>query len=293
MSNDKKIDELSGTEVTGHEWDGIEELNTPMPRWWLGIMLLTVVWSVGYVILMPGIPLLNSYTKGLLGHTDRGRVDTAITDMHEARSVYAQKLLTTDFQAVLKDPDLLDDPAVFRFALAQGKSLFGDNCETCHGARGRGFIGYPNLNDDIWLWGGSFNEIRQTITYGIRSTHDESRLSIMSAFGRDEILTREEIKSLTDHVLSLSDTTKDKSPRGATLFAQNCVSCHGENGGGSREFGAPDLTDADWLYGGSRAQIRTTIFNGRQGMMPHWNQRLSADQIVALSVYVHSLGGGE
>lgn len=286
MSTDKKIDEISGTETTGHEWDGIEELNTPMPRWWLGIMFATIVWSIGYVILMPAIPLLHGYSKGTLGFSDRARVSEAVSKMHADRSVQSQQLVGADLETIQADPDLM------RFAMAQGKSLFGDNCETCHGARGRGFIGYPNLNDDIWLWGGSYADIRQTITYGIRADHDETRLSSMVAYGRDEFLSSGEIDDLVQFVLGLSDPTTQNT-RGAALFTQNCVSCHGAEGRGTRENGAPDLTDADWLYGGDPASIRATLFNGREGMMPNWNERLGADQIAALSIYVHSLGGGE
>ncbi|PHR92848.1 MAG: cytochrome-c oxidase, cbb3-type subunit III [Robiginitomaculum sp.] len=286
MSTDKKIDEYSGTETTGHEWDGIEELNTPMPRWWLGIMFVSIIWSIGYVILMPAFPLLHGYSKGILGFSDRVRVSEAVSKMHADRSVQSQQLVGADFETIRADPNLM------RFAMAQGKSLFGDNCETCHGARGRGFTGYPNLNDDIWLWGGSYEDIRQTITYGIRADHDETRLSSMVAYGRDEFLSSGEIDDLVQFVLSLSDPTTQNT-RGAALFTQNCVSCHGAEGRGTRENGAPDLTDADWLYGGDPASVRTTLFNGREGVMPNWNERLGADQIAALSIYVHSLGGGE
>lgn len=292
-SDNNEIDELSGTEFTGHEWDGIQELNTPMPRWWLGIMFISVIWSIGYVILMPGIPLLNGYTKGVLGFSDRDRVNTAMEEVYAERSVQAQQLVGADLETIQNDPDLL------RFALDQGEAVFGDNCETCHGARGRGFVGYPNLNDDIWLWGGSYEDIRATITHGIRSDHDETRLSTMAAYGRDEFLTGSEIDTLVDYVLNLSGqststhSSTSEHTSGATLFAQNCVSCHGAQGRGTRENGAPDLTDTDWLYGGDAASIRETLYNGRQGMMPNWNERLTADQIAALSVYVHSLGGGE
>ena len=285
--NGKFVDEHSGEESTGHEWDGIAELNTPMPKWWLGIMYVSIVWSIIYCIFMPGIPLLNGYTKGTLGFSDRARVTEAVEKMHADRSVFSQKLLGANLETIQSDPDLL------RFAMAQGKSLFGDNCETCHGASGRGFVGYPNLNDDIWLWGGSYNDIRQTINYGIRSDHDDTRLSSMMAYGDDEFLTSTEIDVLTNHVMSLSGQGGQVNASSAELFADNCASCHGDNGKGTRENGAPNLTDADWLYGGDREDVRATIFSGRNGLMPNWNERLSQDQIAALSVYVHSLGGGE
>ncbi len=288
-NNNPNVDEHSGEEFTGHEWDGIAELNTPMPRWWLWIMYASVVWSIGYVILMPAIPGFgeSGYTKGKLGFSDRARVTEAVDKMHADRSVFSQKLVGADLETIQSDPDLL------RFAMAQGKSLFGDNCETCHGASGRGFPGYPNLNDDIWLWGGSYKDITYTITHGIRSNDDDARLSSMAAYGSDEMLSRDEINDLVGHVEYISGQSATANTKGAALFADNCTSCHGVNGKGTRENGAPDLTDQDWLYGGDTATIQTTIFSGRNGLMPNWNQRLSEDQIAALAVYVHSLGGGE
>ncbi len=285
--NNTEVDEHSGEAFTGHEWDGIAELNTPMPRWWLGIMYVSIIWSIIYCIFMPAIPLIKGYTKGTLGFSDRARVTRAVEKMHGERSVYSQKLIGANLETIQSDPDLL------RFAMAQGKSLFGDNCETCHGTSGRGFPGYPNLNDDIWLWGGSYNDIRQTINYGIRSDHDDTRISLMAAYGTDEVFTRDEINTVTDYVLGLSTGATQSNTHGATLFAENCTSCHGDQGKGTRENGAPDLTDQDWLYGGTRETVQATIFAGRNGIMPNWNERLSPDQIAALAVYVHSLGGGE
>ncbi len=290
MSDNKKIDEHSGTETTGHEWDGIEELNTPMPRWWLGIFYLTIIWSIGYMIVMPSIPLLNSYTKGVFGWSDRARVAEAVETMHKERAVNSQKLIGASLADIENDPDLI------RFATAQGEVLFGDNCETCHGKSGQGVPGYPNLNDDIWLWGGSYEDIKYTITHGIRAEDDDTRLGDMMAFGRDEILSPSEIDDLVQYVLNISGQKSDSqsASRGAVLFADNCASCHGDNAKGSQEVGAPDLTDKEWIYGGDKKTIRETIWNGRAGIMPNWNARLSDAQIAALSYYVHSgLGGGE
>jgi len=290
MSDHKKVDEHTGTETTNHEWDEIQELDTPMPRWWINIMYMTVIWAIGYMVLMPAIPLLNGYTKGLLNFSDRTRVAVAVEKMHEERSVNSEKLVGASIASIQNDPDLL------RFATQQGRTLFGDNCETCHGRRGQGVPGYPNLNDDIWIWGGSFADIKQTINYGIRAEHDDTRFGSMAAYGRDELLKPAQIDDLVQHVLSISGQQSDTAAaaRGAGLFAENCASCHGDAGKGMRENGAPDLTDTDWLYGGTVATIHETIFNGREGLMPNWNERLSAAQITALSVYVHSdLGGGE
>lgn len=290
MSDHKIVDEHTGTETTSHEWDEIQELDTPMPRWWINIMYITIVWAVGYMILMPAIPLLNGYTKGMLDFSDRTRVAVAVEKMHEERSVNSEKLVGASIATIQNDPDLL------RFATQQGRTLFGDNCETCHGRRGQGVPGYPNLNDDIWIWGGSFDDIKQTINYGIRAEHDDTRFGSMSAYGRDELLEPAQIDDLVQHVLSISGQQSDTAAaaRGADLFAENCAVCHGDAGKGTRENGAPDLTDTDWLYGGTAATIHDTIFNGRAGLMPNWDTRLSAAQIAALSVYVHSdLGGGE
>lgn len=288
--NPHGVDDFSGTEFTSHEWDGIQELNTPMPRWWLYILYASIVWGIVYAIFMPALPSLpfmkDGYTKGTLGQSDRVSVARAVDQMHADRAVITQQLIGANFQSIAANDDLL------RAAMAQGKSLFGDNCATCHGVGGQGFTGYPNLNDDVWLWGGTFEDIRTTIRYGIRAEHDETRNNIMSAFGRDELLTRAEIEQLTSHVQMLSQQTNKRDTSGATAFAQNCASCHGMLGRGVQDLGAPDLTDAKWLYGGDRDSIFNTIYNGRAGMMPNWDARLSEDQITALSVYVYTLGGG-
>lgn len=290
MSDHKKVDEHTGTETTSHEWDEIQELDTPMPRWWINIMYITIVWSIGYMVLMPAIPLLNGYTKGMLNFSDRTRVAVAVEEMHEERSVNSEKLVGASIAVIQNDPDLL------RFATQQGRTLFGDNCETCHGRRGQGVPGYPNLNDDIWIWGGSFDDIKQTINYGIRAEHDDTRFGSMAAYGRDELLEPAQIDDLVQHVLNISGQQSDTAAaaRGADLFAEDCAACHGDAGKGTRENGAPNLTDPDWLYGGTAAILHETIFNGREGLMPNWDTRLSEAQITALSVYVHSdLGGGE
>jgi len=289
MADNKKIDEISGTETTGHEWDGIEELNTPMPRWWLWVFYASIVWAIIYAILMPSIPFLNSHFKGVLGHSDRASVMKTVETMHAERSVYANKLNGANLEDIQADPDL------FRFAMAAGKSAFGDNCATCHGSGAQGFKGYPNLNDDIWLWGGTFEDIQHTLTVGIRAAHKETRIGLMQAYGRDELLSRDEITDLTQYVLSLSGKAEDitAANRAAQLFQDNCSSCHGTDGKGDLLQGAPNLTDAEWLYGGTAEYIYETIYGGRQGVMPNWNERLAPETITALSVYVHALGGGQ
>ena len=289
MSDDKKIDEISGTETTGHEWDGIEELNTPMPRWWLYTFYASIVIGIVYAIMMPSIPLLNSYTKGVSGHSDRAKVIETVAMKNAERSGMMNRLTGASLEQIQGDEEL------FEYAMAAGRSAFGDNCATCHGSGAQGFKGYPNLNDDIWLWGGTFDDIRETLTVGIRSTHDDTRYSLMQAYGRDELLTGEQIDDLVQYVVSLSGQTADQAAvsRVSELYQNQCASCHGETGQGDRLQGAPDLTDPDWLYGGDAVDIRQTIYGGRQGVMPHWNERLSPEMITALSVYVHALGGGE
>lgn len=289
MENKPKIDEISGTETTGHEWDGIEELNTPMPRWWLWIFYASIVWAIIYAILMPSMPLLKSHYKGVLGYSDRAEVIEAVEQMNAERFKNLGRLQSASLEQIQADPEL------FRYAMAAGKSAFGDNCATCHGTGGQGFKGYPNLNDDIWLWGGSFEDIRHTLTVGIRSGHEDTRNNIMSAFGRTEILSSQQISDVTNYVSSLANLEHDKTKlgAGAEIFANNCSSCHGDRGDGNQEMGAPNLTDIEWLYGSDYQDIYDSIYFGRKGVMPNWNERLSPEMITALAVYVHSLGGGE
>lgn len=289
MPNSKPtIDEISGTETTGHEWDGIEELNTPMPRWWLWVFYASIVIAIGYGIAMPSVPLINSHFKGVLGHSDRASVIEAIDQMHADRAVYAIKLKDASLEDIQADPEL------FRFAMGAGKSAFGDNCATCHGSGAQGFKGYPNLNDDIWIWGGTFEDIQHTLTVGIRTAHDDTCMNLMQAYGRDELLSGEQISDLTQYVLALSGREADPTAaaRASETFQNTCSTCHGTSGQGDQSQGVPNLADNEWLYGGETSDITETLYSGRQGVMPNWNGRLSPETISALAVYVHSLGGG-
>ncbi|MEL7028645.1 MAG: cytochrome-c oxidase, cbb3-type subunit III [Pseudomonadota bacterium] len=285
-----EIDEHTGVETTGHEWDGIRELNNPLPRWWLYIFYATIVWSIVYWVLMPAWPGLTGHTRGLRDHSERRNVEMAVAEMDADRAEATQKLLAAEDLAVIEN-----DPELIEFALAAGASLFGDNCATCHGAGGQGFKGYPNLNDDAWLWGGTLDHIRQTLQVGIRSEHPETRFSLMQAYGRDELLTRDEIGDLTAYVMNLSGQEADGEAvtRAAPLFAEQCAMCHGDAGKGDPTQGAPNLTDAVWLYGGDAETIYETLWNARGGVMPSWSARLTEAEIAALAVYVHALGGGE
>lgn len=275
--------------TTGHEWDGIEELNTPLPRWWVWTLWATVAWSIGYWILMPAWPTFWGYTKGMLGIASRGEVASELAAAKAARADVSERFLAASLEQILGDQDLLD------FAMASGRAAFGDNCATCHGAGAQGSPGFPNLNDDSWLWGGRLEDIHYTISYGIRSTHDDTRSNAMPAFGRDEILDEAQIADLTQFVVSLSGAASDTeaAERGRPLFAENCAACHGEEGRGNSELGAPDLSDAIWLYGGEPEAIARSIHTGRGGVMPAWTTRLDPVTIKALAVYVHSRGGGQ
>ncbi|MEL6365987.1 MAG: cytochrome-c oxidase, cbb3-type subunit III [Pseudomonadota bacterium] len=288
--NEKYVDPVTGADSTGHEWDGIAELNNPMPRWWLIVFYVTIVWAVVYWVFMPAWPGLSGYTQGLRGHTERQNVAIAIEALKADRAADAAELTQAPNLAAIKG-----DEGLFQFALALGESAFGDNCATCHGAGGQGFKGYPNLVDDAWLWGGSLDAIKHTLTVGIRSEHPEMRFSQMPAFGRDGVLDRDQVSDVVDYVLSLSGQDADPAAaeRGAVIFEEQCVVCHMEGGVGNRDLGAPNLADAIWLYGGDRADIRETIWNSRYGVMPSWEARLDDATISALAVYVHALGGGE
>ncbi|MGA0598719.1 cytochrome-c oxidase, cbb3-type subunit III [Enterovirga sp. CN4-39] len=277
-------------ETTGHEWDGIRELNNPLPRWWLYSLYATIIWAFGYWVAYPAWPLVSNYTTGLLGYSQRELVLEDVAKAREARAARGQaQIESASWEEIRKDPNLLN------LALATGKAAFGDNCAGCHGTSATGRTGYPNLQDDEWLWGGTLPEIEKTIRFGARTTHPESHAGEMMAFGRDGILKREEIRSVANYVLSLSGKEFDAEldlGKGAATYAQNCAACHGDNAKGNREVGAPDLTDPIWLYGSSPEQVIATITNGRKGVMPAWEGRLDEATIRSLAVYVHSLGGG-
>jgi cytochrome c oxidase cbb3-type subunit 3 len=286
----KEIDPLTGTATTGHDWDGIHELNTPLPRWWLWTFYATIIWAIGYWVVYPAWPLLTSSTQGTFGWHSRSAVVADIEQLKTLRGPLMVKLTNAPLAEIEADPQLLD------FARALGRAAFADNCAPCHGAGGGGAKGYPNLNDDDWLWGGKLADIEQTITYGARSSSDKGHQGRMPAFGRENILKPNEISAVADYVRSLSGLSAEAGADlalGKKVFADNCVVCHGPEGKGNRELGAPNLTDKIWLYGPDKETIMQGVTNGRGGVMPTWSGRLSAPTIKALAVYVHTLGGGE
>jgi cytochrome c oxidase cbb3-type subunit 3 len=276
--------------TTGHSWDGIEEFDNPMPRWWLWTFYVTIVWAIGYSILYPAWPLINGATNGLIGHSTRADVQRDIEAFAEANATIRQQLVNTDLTAIAADPNLL------QYATNAGAAVFRTNCVQCHGSGAAGNVGYPNLLDDDWLWGGDIESIHTTVTHGIRNTtDDEARYSEMPRFGADGLLDSTQISQVVEYVLQISGQDHDAalSAEGATIFADNCAACHGEDGTGSRDVGAPNLTDAIWLYGGDRATVTETVTYARFGVMPNWNARLTEADIRSVAVYVPGLGGGE
>ena len=290
----KEIDDITGTETTQHEWDGIKELDTPLPKWWLYTFYGTIAWALVYTILFPAWPLISSATAGVLGYSSRAEVHEAIAEHAEAQSVYTDRIAELSIDEVASDAELM------QFAQAGGAAVFATYCSQCHGAGAAGVqaSGYPNLLDDEWIWGGTREAIEYTIRHGIRNELDfDARFSEMPRFGADEILSAEEIAAVADHVLSLSGQGAG-SEEGAALYADNCAACHGEEGGGNHDLGAPNLADAIWLYGGARETVIESIYYSRAGVMPPWNEEvrgasgLSDTEIKQVALYVHSLGGG-
>ena len=291
MADHKRIDEVTGTSTSGHEWDGIEELDTPMPRWWLWSLYATIVWGIAYVILYPAWPMIHGATEGVLGWTSRGQLEAEMRADAQRRAPVVNAIAATEIA------DLPAKPELMQAAVQGGAAAFRVHCIQCHGAGGAGVRNlYPSLTDDDWLWGGDLATIEYTITHGIRNPdHKATRTSLMPAFGRDGILDAGQIADVVSHVRVISGQEKKSasSARGAAVFETNCAVCHGANGEGGREFGAPKLTDAIWLYGGDRASVTATVTQPRNGVMPRWNSRLDPVTIKMLAAYVYSLGGGE
>lgn len=286
----QKPDKKHEVETTGHNWDGIEEYNNPLPRWWLWTFFACIIWALGYSIAYPAWPLIHSATAGVLGFSTRGEVAKEIARVQSANAENMTQLATVELVKLGDNPDLE------AYAEKAGAAIFRTNCAQCHGSGAAGVkaAGYPNLLDDDWLWGGTIDNIHTTIAHGIRNEVDEdARYSQMPAFG--EILEKEEIVQVANFVMSLSGQPNDPSmvEAGTVVFEDNCAACHSDDGTGDRSVGAPNLTDAIWLYGGSYDKIVETVTNSRFGVMPAWNQRLSEAEIVAVASYVHGLGGGE
>lgn len=291
-ANQPDIDDVSGIETTGHEWDGIRELNNPLPRWWLIIFYATIVFAVVYWVLYPSIPLVNQATPGVLGYSSRQAVEDDVAMVAASRTELDDQIASQSFE------DILADPALSDYARRSGASAFKIVCVQCHGsgAAGSQELGYPNLNDDAWLWGGSLDDIYHTISHGVRNDEDpDARVSMMPAYGVLGMLDRRQISDVAWYVLSLSGKSDDAqaAARGKEIFEAQCAACHGADGGGDPTLGAPRLSDALWLYGESHAQIAAQINNPRMGVMPPWAERFDEATRKKLALYVHSLGGGQ
>ena len=283
-------DSVTGRETTGHEWNGIKELDTPVPRGVLIFLVVTHVWALAWWILMPSWPLGTTYTKGLLGVDQRQTVNARVIEGQQQRATWSSRLESEPYETILADADLM------RTVRLTGRQLFGDNCAACHGRDGKGRANYPDLTDDDWLWGGGPVLIEQTLRVGVNSAHPESRQGQMPAFGRDELLSGEQVSAVAAYVYSLShpdfasNATSGRIAAGKEVFASTCVACHGDEGKGNRDIGAPNLTDAYWLYGGDLKALIETVHGGRQGHMPTWDERLTNAEIRTLALYVHDLG---
>jgi len=281
-------DDITGIETTGHEWDGIKELNNPLPRWWLWTFYACILFALVYWVLYPSWPTLSGYSKGLLGYSRHADLADEVSAARSRQAAYLNGIEAASPAEILADTDLRE------FAVSGGRSAFAMHCSQCHGAGAEGGVGYPNLNDDEWVWGGSLEDIHTTISYGIRADHEDSRENDMPAFLLDEMMTAGEIAEVAGYVDSLSDGGADVAAApGAALFEENCASCHGGEGEGITELGAPALNNHIWLYGGDEEALIATISNARSGVMPAWTGRLDEVTLKQLTVFVHSLGGGE
>lgn len=277
-------------ETTGHQWDGIEEFNNPLPKWWVWIFYLTIIWAIAYTVAYPAWPGVKTATAGMLGWSTRANVQADIDGVKEANADINMRLVSAELTGITKDPELDG------YAKSAGAAVFKTWCAQCHGSGAAGAKGYPSLLDNDWLWGGDIEAIHTTVAHGIRSeVDDDTRYSEMPAFGRDELLEPEQIDEVVNFVMSLSGEAQDASKvaAGAVVFEENCAACHMEDGTGDREQGAPNLADAIWLYGGDYGTIAETVTNSRYGVMPSWTGRLEDWQIRAVAAYVHQLGGGE
>jgi cytochrome c oxidase cbb3-type subunit 3 len=284
-----KKQDKNEVETTGHSWDGIEEYNNPLPRWWLWTFYLCIVWAIGYSIAYPAWPLVKGATTGLLGFSTRAEVAKDIQTFDDMNAAITAELAAANVADVLPNTPLGD------YATNMGAAVFRANCSQCHGSGAAGNVGYPNLLDNDWLWGGTVDEIAFTIQHGVRNETDDARYSEMPRFGVDEILEPEQIDQVVEFVLQLSGSDFDAAlaTEGAVVFEDNCTACHGEDGTGDRDVGAPNLADAIWLYGGDRETIHASVSEARFGVMPAWGQRLTQAEVNAAAVYVHTRGGGE
>ena len=271
--------------TTGHSWDEISEYNIPTPSWWLIVWFICIIWAFIYWFFYPTWPTLSGNSKGSLQWSKFSQLQDAQQKVDAKKQKYLQQVQSSSFAEIKQNQQLM------QFVLTAGKSAFYENCSACHGKGHQGGYGYPNLNDDDWLWGGKVEDIYQTLLYGIRSGHEKARANQMPSFGLDGVLKSSEIKEVASFVRSLSGLEKTNE-NGAKIFANNCVACHGNEGKGNQQLGAPNLTDKIWLYSSEPSEVYKTIYYSRAGVMPFWQVRLDDNTIKILALYIHSLGGG-
>jgi cytochrome c oxidase cbb3-type subunit 3 len=283
-------DPATGRETTGHEWNGIKELDTPVPRGVLMFLIVTHLWAIAWWFLVPAWPLGTTYTKGLLGVDQHTTVEARVVEGQRGRSAWMARLESEPYDSIMADE------ALMQTVRHTGRQLFGDNCAACHGRDGKGGSNYPDLTDDDWLWGGGPELIEQTMRVGINTAHPDSRIGQMPAFGRDQMLEPDQVRNVAAYVYSLTNPdystpqNVDRISAGREVFVTTCAPCHGDNAAGNRDVGAPNLTDAYWIYGGTLDSIITSVHAGRQGHMPTWDERLTIAEIRTLALYVHDLG---
>jgi cytochrome c oxidase cbb3-type subunit III len=296
MAGNPEIDPHTGIETTGHSWDGIQELNTPLPKWWLYVLYATIVWSIGYWVVYPAWPLLSDYTKGIWNYSDRAAVNAAVAENKKSQSKWSDAIGKASLAEIEAKPELLN------FARVAGRSAFLINCAGCHGSGAQGAAGFPNLNDDNWLWGGTVDEIQTTILHGVRNGTDTEARGTgspngMPAKAGNADLSESQINDVAEYVASLSNRPNDAAAaaRGKAVFAGDggCTTCHGEDGKGNKDLGSVNLTAGIFQWGGTKADLVKTITYGRQGVMPAWGGRLEPETVKELAVYVHTLGGGK
>ncbi|MBY5435393.1 cytochrome-c oxidase, cbb3-type subunit III [Rhizobium leguminosarum] len=288
----EEVDPVTGRKTTGHIWNGIKELDTPVPRGVLLFLIITHLFAILWWILYPTWPLGSTYTRGLIGTGQKQAVERKIVEADASRAPWIKKIETSSFDEIRADEKLMEK------VNSSGRQLFGDNCAACHGRDGKGGRDYPDLTDDDWIWGGEPDKIVQTMTVGVNTTHSQSRVSQMPAFGTDEMLDRKQVSDVAAYVYSLSNSSAEaidasQIAAGRQVFMTTCVACHGEDAKGKQDVGAPNLTDRQWIYGGGIERIIQSIHGGRQGHMPTWDERLSPAEIKVLALYVNKLGGGQ
>ncbi|MGD0563752.1 MAG: cytochrome-c oxidase, cbb3-type subunit III [Roseiarcus sp.] len=286
-----QVDSVTGQTTTGHEWDGIRELNTPLPRWWLWTFYACILFAIVYWVLYPAWPLVSGFSRGALAYSSRGQV------AEDIQAIQAQRAQTEAGLDKASVTQIVADKKLLSLALAHGKAAFAEDCAPCHGSGGQGSKGYRNLTNEDWLWGGTLDDIQTTITHGIRADYDkDTRSSAMPAFGRDGVLKPEEIRQVASYVRTLSKLEPEAGvdvAAGKKVFADNCAVCHGDDGKGNLAMGSANLTDGLQLYGGDFKDLIQTITYARNSTMPAWGARLDPVTIKSLAVYVHSLGAGQ